>query len=327
MKTVPAFKAPQFARMILILSWLRDKRLFNANAVVDFYGDVSVRTVKSDIENLRVLGYDVEYNYTRKSFVLMDDSGDLPLPQIRRAELAVLQLAQHMFESIGAQPLADTTDEFVNRVQELMPVLTGMDISSLSPSLTVLRGPHAEVSFPFWNELNEAIINTESVDIEYFTMSRNETTRRLVDPYRLVSAEGHSYMIAHCHNRKRILFFRLDRVRSLAAANCYFDIPSDFDEKALLAPMFGIFHDGKPFKVKVRFSSWVARWIREDRWHTSQTFTDLPDGSLQLDMEVTGTVDVKRWILSFGKDAEVLEPEHLRQAIAAEAEEMLKTYG
>ena len=67
-------------------------------------------------------------------------------------------------------------------------------------------------------------------------------------------------------------------------------------------------------------------WIREDRWHKSQTFTDLPDGSLQVDMLVTGSVDVKRWILSFGKDAEVLAPKHLRSEIAAEAAEMGRSY-
>ena len=324
--TIPAFKAPQLSRMILILSWLRDQRTFKANDVANHYGDVSIRTIKNDVENLRVLGYGVEYDYKRKSYVLTDDSGEIPVPQIRRSELAVLQLAQQMFQSIGAQPLADTTDQFVSHLQELLPALTGVDISSFSPSLTLLRRRRSEVSFPFWEDLNLSIQHFQSVEIEYFTMSRNETSSRKVDPYRLIFAEGRSYMMAWCHKRKDILFFRLDRVRSLKVLKQYFDIPADFNEAAFLAPMFGIFNDGKPFKVKVRFSSWVARGIREDRWHTSQTFTDLPDGSLQLDMEVTGTVDVKRWILSFGKDAEVMEPEHLRQAVAAEAKEMMNTY-
>jgi len=313
--------------MALILQWLREGRKFNAKSVVKYYqAGVSVRTVKNDIENLRTLGFAVEYNYHSKSFILTDDSGDLPLPQIRRSEIAVLYLAKELMESIGAEPLTATAESFVNRVQELMPALTGKDLSSLSPSLTVLKGPHAESSFPHFEELSKAVRNDQSVEIEYFTMYRNTSSTRTVDPYKLLSKEGRSYMIAWCHSREHVAIFRLDRVKTLRLTNDFFERNEDYDESAFLKPMFGIFNDGKSFKVKVRFSPWVARWIREDRWHPSQKFTDLADGSLQVDMKVTGTIDVKRWILSFGRDAEVLEPTHLRTEIAADSQDMAALY-
>lgn len=323
-----AFQAPQLARMLLILEWLRDSRRFNSKDVVEhFMGEVSERTIKNDIENLRSFGYAVEYNYHRKSYVLTDASSELPVPQIRRSELATLQIAQQVLETMGVGPLADTADKLINRIRELIPDLTGIDFSSVSPSLTVIQGPHAEVSFPHWKELSQAVRETRSVEIDYFTMYRDKTSTRTVDPYRLVSREGRSYMIAWCHINSDIRIFRLDRVRRLELTDEFFVVRPEFDEDEFIGPMFGIFNDGKPFKVKVRFSPWVARWIREDRWHKSQVFTDLQDGSLQVDMEVTGTVDVKRWILSFGRDAEVLEPEHLRRAVTYDVEVMGKVYG
>jgi len=324
---VARFKAPQLSRMALILQWLREKRKFNSESVVDFYqGGASVRTIKNDIENLRTLGFAVEFNYHSKSYVLTDDSGDLPLPQIRKSEIAVLHLATQLMESIGAEPLTATAESFVNRVRELMPALTGKDLSTLSPSLTILSGPRAENSFPHYEELSKAVRNDQSVEIDYFTMSRNESSTRVVDPYKLLSKEGRSYMIAWCHTREHVAIFRLDRIQDLRPTNDFFERNEDFDETAFLKPMFGIFNDGESFNVKVRFSPWVARWIREDRWHPSQTFTDLPDDSLQVDMEVTGTIDVKRWILSFGRDAEVLEPTHLRAEIAADTQDMAALY-
>ena len=35
-------------------------------------------------------------------------------------------------------------------------------------------------------------------------------------------------------------------------------------------------------------------------------------------MEVGGLVEVMSWVMGFGRHAEVLEPEHLRQAVAEE---------
>jgi predicted DNA-binding transcriptional regulator YafY len=162
------------------------------------------------------------------------------------------------------------------------------------------------------------------VDMTYFTLSRGATTNRQVNPYRILSREGHGYLVGWCHLRRDVLIFRMDRIRSVELTSDVFAIPSDFDLETFLGPMFGMFRDPDVFNVKVHFSPWVARWIREEVWHPSQRLTDLPGGHLQVDLTVTGLEDVKRWILGFGEHAEVLEPQRLRveirEAITAMAE-------
>ena len=51
------------------------------------------------------------------------------------------------------------------------------------------------------------------------------------------------------------------------------------------------------------------------------------DGSIVLWMKTSGWYDVKKWVLSFGADARVLEPLHLRDKIRKEVEMMLQGYG
>jgi predicted DNA-binding transcriptional regulator YafY len=59
----------------------------------------------------------------------------------------------------------------------------------------------------------------------------------------------------------------------------------------------------------------VARYIRERHWAKEQCIIDEPDGSIVMHMKTSGWMDVQKWILSFGPDAELLEPNELRLEI------------
>src|SRR5206468_3465853 len=72
--------------------------------------------------------------------------------------------------------------------------------------------------------------------------------------------------------------------------------------------------------VKVVFAKKLARYIRERLWHPSQKFRDLGDGRLELTLHVADTLEVRRWILGYGVQAEVIEPAGMREALRQEAE-------
>jgi len=67
-------------------------------------------------------------------------------------------------------------------------------------------------------------------------------------------------------------------------------------------------HDGL-YTVKVRISPGWARWVGEKIWHDSQKIFKLPGGGPEMTFRVAGLDEIKRWILSFGLEAVVLEPE------------------
>jgi hypothetical protein len=67
--------------------------------------------------------------------------------------------------------------------------------------------------------LEEAIQRQVAVDIEYYTESRGEMTRRRVDPYRLEQRSGTTYLVGYCHWRQAERVFRLDHIRSAELTN------------------------------------------------------------------------------------------------------------
>jgi hypothetical protein len=65
--------------------------------------------------------------------------------------------------------------------------------------------------------------------------------------------------------------------------------------------------------VVVKFLPPAARFVQESRWHASQVLTQERDGSLLARFTLSTTVEIKSWVLGFGANAVVIEPEELRR--------------
>lgn len=80
------------------------------------------------------------------------------------------------------------------------------------------------------------------------------------------------------------------------------------------------------FTVRIRFKKRIATYISERIWSKNQKIITENDGSVILEFISSSKSEVASFILSFGMDAEVLEPEDLRNEIIKNAELMLKQY-
>jgi len=56
--------------------------------------------------------------------------------------------------------------------------------------------------------------------------------------------------------------------------------------------------------VRVVFARALAPYIRERLWHPSQKLRDLTDGRVEMTLTVADTLEVRRWIVGYGVQAE-----------------------
>ena len=132
-------------------------------------------------------------------------------------------------------------------------------------------------------------------------------------------------MLGFCHLRQDNRLFAVDRIREMILTDTTFETPQDFDMENLLRASFGAFF-GEPVQVVIHFSPRVAGYIVEKCWHESQVVEMQKDGSLIFRVEISGIEEIKFWILGWGKDAVVLEPDDLREEIRLEAQGILEGY-
>lgn len=103
----------------------------------------------------------------------------------------------------------------------------------------------------------------------------------------------------------------LHRIKACTATRreaCVPDIPEPDNAT------FGIM-EGDPFTAVVQFAPTAATYVAERQWSAQQTIEFHDDGSLTLHVQGQSVPEFLSWVLSFGKAAEVLSPEWLRNEV------------
>jgi proteasome accessory factor C len=223
--------------------------------------------------------------------------------RLTSSELGALELGLAM---LRAERPPDERKAVNGALERLRKAMVAM------PADAVAAG-HREASLPASTDpatlaaVKRGLSERRKLRIRYRSGSKAETSDRTVRPYALVVASGHWYLLAHCESKGDVVSFRLDRMEGVEQLDEAYEIPATFsvdehlnDRKVLRA--------GAPAKMRVRYSPRIARWIAEREGVEPDA-----DGSLTLDHPLLDVQWGVRHELQYGPDAEVLEPNEVRQ--------------
>ncbi len=149
-----------------------------------------------------------------------------------------------------------------------------------------------------------------------------------VRPYLLEpSVATHAlYLIGYDETRDALRTFKVERISDLAITRETFEPPAAGAIEEMLGRAWDIIADQPETEVVLRFSPAVAARVGEATWHPSQRLEPAADGSLVWRARVSGTIEIRLWILSWGTDVEVLAPPELRADVVATLRSALGAY-
>ena len=165
--------------------------------------------------------------------------------------------------------------------------------------------------------LMEAMLKKRVCFVEYHSFSDDRVKNFKIDPLYFFENHGGLCVFVNATSFGEIRILAVERIQKVELTEDAFEYPADFDPGELLDSAFDIVYDD-PLHAKIRFSADQARYIKERTWAPGQRISDQPDGSIILELRTSGWWDVKRWVLSFGAEAEVLEPAPLRSEVMEE---------
>jgi len=166
-------------------------------------------------------------------------------------------------------------------------------------------------------QLMDAIFKQETCHIKYHSFYDDKIKDFAIDPLHFFENDGGLYVFVNTTDFGDIRTLAVERIMEITRMGTFFAYPENFDPEELLELAFDIVYE-KPINVKIWFSADQARYIKERKWSKTQEIKDQKDGSIILSMHTSGRWDIKKWVLSYGAEAQVLEPEDLRNDISDE---------
>jgi predicted DNA-binding transcriptional regulator YafY len=184
---------------------------------------------------------------------------------------------------------------------------------------------HVHLLTRAWAERRVVTLDYEPA--QYGTGS--ERRRATVQPYLIEpSLQTHAlYLIGWDETRNGIRTFKIERIRDVSLTPRTFEPPEAGELERTLRQAWDIIADQQAAEVVLRFAPSVAARVGETTWHPTQRLERQADGSLVWRATVAGTIEIRLWILSWGDEVEVLEPESLRDDVAATWRRALARYG
>ncbi|MDT8316861.1 MAG: YafY family protein [bacterium] len=289
--------------------------------------EVSIKTAQRDIEFMRDrLCAPLEYVAGKRGYCYTSEGFELPSLRLSRDELIALVMASRLATIIPDRQLKSRLTSFLSRYTQSLSAEININPLQIAEKVSIKNVEFYGVEEELFSTIIPALFGSHTINISYYSPHKDEETVRPIVPIHLLGYMGNWHVIAWCGMRKAMRNFALSRIRSITSSEAPLRLPDDFPPiKEYLRENFGIFNGGVSERVTLRFSPEASRWVREQRWHPRQE-TGWEDGCLSLTLPVSDFREIKREILRFGSDVEVLEPKSLREEVKGEIEKMKKIY-
>lgn len=163
------------------------------------------------------------------------------------------------------------------------------------------------------------LIHNRKLKIHHYSSKFEKTSIRIIHPYTLLFHRDSLYLHSHDEKSGEIRTFAVERIRDAELLEDTFIYPKHFDPDKIISGSLGIFEKKgtKPNLIHISFNEILWEYITTRNWHKSQRFTKPKDKWFTMELMLTNTEELIPWILQFGDDALVVEPEALRKELKA----------
>lgn len=297
-------------RLQAILLKLQSRSLVKAQDLADHF-NISLRTVYRDIRALEEAGVPIAaeagIGYS------LAEGYSLPPVQFSKEEAAALLTGEKLLEKLGD---VSTNREFKAAMNKIRSVLRNTEkdfLETLEKSMAVYSWrPNAGSEYPnhFISHIQQALVQQQLLQIEYFSLYNNEQSSRKVEPIGLCYISGNWHLIAYCRLRKDFRDFRADRIRSLRLLDEHYEKRK---HRPLEEYLKGMADPGALHKVIIRFDNSIARYLYEQKFYYGLVEETKLETQTEMVFLHPAVESFARWLIMWEDKSEVVEPPELRQ--------------
>lgn len=295
------------SRLFKIVYHLLEKGKSTAPELAEKF-EVSIRTIYRDLDTISAAGIPI--------YATQGKGGGIFIMQDFMLNKSLLSEQEKEQILMALQGISATEH---NQTDELLMKLSGLFQSKVTNWI--------EVDFSEWykntpnydvfNLIKNAIFNQYTITFSYFAREGNYSNRT-VEPIKLIFKNKDWYLYGFCLLRNDFRFFKLTRIKDLEISSDTFirEVKSSHKIETVIK--------NKNFiHAKLKFSPKVAFRVYDE--FTDNVSKD-NQGNLYVNIDLPDNETLFSYILSFGDNVEILEPDYLRHSMKEKLALMLEKY-
>jgi predicted DNA-binding transcriptional regulator YafY len=197
------------ARLLRLLSLLQVRRDWAGAELAERLG-VSTRTLRTDVERLRVLGYPVEARPGVAGGYRLGAGGELPPLLLDDDEAVAVAVGLRTAAGGGVAGIEETSVRALVKLEQVLPSRLRHRVRAVSAATVAVSGTGPRVDAEVLTAIAAAIRDRERLRFDY---SSKVDSRRQAEPHRLVTWGRRWYLVAWDNDRDAWRTFRVDRMR------------------------------------------------------------------------------------------------------------------
>ena len=314
-------------RIIQIERSIRNGEYPSIQKLADYH-EVSIRTIKRDIEFLRDrYTAPIEYDKNRNGYYYTDSTFMIQNVLLTEGDLFTVSTIMPLMEQYKNTPLENSFKNIMEKVSEMLPDQVDVNTSFLNKDISFISDPLPKIESEVFETIFKSIKLRKTIEFEYRSVAKTEYTNKKIDCYKVICQKGNCYVLGLSHNKNEIRIYALSRMQNVELTNDSFEIPQDFDLNNYVDLSFGIWNNKhEPVEYELLFSPQINTYVLEREWHTNQTVEQKEDGSVLLKFKSNQKQQVLSWVLSFGNVVKVINPPELIEKVKEEIKNIAKMY-
>ena len=318
-------------RQIYILSLLSQNPIgYTADEIVEKLKKWDViltkRTINRDIDELS-MSYAIEEEERNGKTYFLARKFSMENVDLTIQDLIAISFMQQLVQQYEHTVMGSAAGEMLRKIVANTGNLNRKHLEELSRSIRIVDRndwKNQDIKPEIEQLINAAMEKQTKLEIEYYSWNSDETTERVIHPYRFTLLDQYLCVEAYCELRQEVRTFRLSRIRKAKAKKEKFQMPEDYQKKGQDNTF--IYIGGKiSEKLRIQFDVPTGRYVKEYEAHRADRLTENEEGLL-FEKQTAITPEVVRWILKFGAGAKVLEPKALVKRLQEETKRMYQQY-
>lgn len=319
-------KLTRTQRLIRIVQKLQAGRRCDIDSLAEEM-NVSRRTIFRDLSVLNESGIGCTYDADSKSYGI-DRSYYLRPVNMTLEEALALMLLTRTIANERIMPSVAAAISAGLKIEAIMPAAIRDACGALLDGVDVAWPASSDVDAvtDVLFRCRRATAEKQKVRIAYDSYYEKTEIETVLHPLQVIFKSRGWYVIGYSEMHKEIRMFKLDRVVNLTLLEDRFKPDPAFNVKDYFGNAWNVVRGDQCYHVEVHFSSQVAGNVEEVAWHSTQRTRRRSDGSLVFEVDVDGIEEISWWVLGYGDQAIVHEPDILRVLVASHAQRLVRYY-